>query len=258
MKVVTFNIRCDFNQDGNNNFQYRKGLILNKLKAEKADIVCFQEVLPHVVGWLKENLHDYYILGCGREKDLKGEQISIALKKDKFQLISMNTFWLSPTPQIPGTRYENQSNCPRTVTELFLQDLETEKLYYIINTHLDHISSEARVLGMQQVLKHIQAIVNQKKQNGYEDFELILTGDFNAYPADPEIQLIYQSGFLKDLTIGMEGTFHDYDRMNPPEKIDYIFTSAGLEATKRELWKDCEDGVYLSDHYPVSIEIMHI
>lgn len=258
MKVVTFNIRCDYNQDGDNNFQNRKKLILKKLKEENADIVCFQEVLPHVVRWLKENLNDYYILGCGREKDLKGEQNTVAIKKEKYQLISMNTFWLSLTPEIPGTRYEKQSMCPRSVTELFLQDLETDKLYYIFNTHLDHIGSEARVLGMVQILTHIKGSVEQKEQAGYGKVEIILTGDFNGYPDSPEIQLIEKSDYLTDLTSGMEGTFHDYGRMNPPEKIDYIVVSSGLECSTRDIWKDCEDGVYLSDHYPVSVVLENI
>ena len=253
MKVVTFNIRCDYNQDGINCFQNRKKLILKKLKDETADIICFQEVLPHVSFWLKENLNDYYILGCGREKDLKGEQNTVAIKKEKFQLISMNTFWLSLTPQVPGTRYEKQSMCPRSVTELLIQDLETEKLYNIINTHLDHEGSEARVLGMDQILKHMKDVKEKKEQDGYGKIELILAGDFNGYPDSPEIQLIENSDFLRDLTFGMEGTFHDYGRMNPAEKIDYIAVSSGLECAARELWMDCENGVYLSDHYPVSV-----
>ena len=37
MKIVTFNIRCDYGQDGDNNFCFRKPLILEKLEKEKAD-----------------------------------------------------------------------------------------------------------------------------------------------------------------------------------------------------------------------------
>ena len=75
MKFVTFNIRCDFGQDGANNFIYRRPLILEKIRQEKPDIIGFQEVLPHVAAWLKENLTEYYIAGCGREKDLTGEKL---------------------------------------------------------------------------------------------------------------------------------------------------------------------------------------
>ena len=106
MKFVTFNIRCDFGQDGANNFIYRRPLILEKIRQEKPDIIGFQEVLPHVAAWLKENLTEYYIAGCGREKDLTGEAMIIAYRKERFQSVSLETFWLSPTPYMPGSGTE--------------------------------------------------------------------------------------------------------------------------------------------------------
>ena len=47
LKLVTFNIRCDYDQDGANSFRFRKPVILKKLAEEKPDVICFQEVLPH-------------------------------------------------------------------------------------------------------------------------------------------------------------------------------------------------------------------
>ena len=76
MKLVTFNIRCDWGGDGNNNFCFRKPLILEKLRAEAPDAVCFQEVLPHVAAWLKEALEGYNVIGCGRTEALDDEQMT--------------------------------------------------------------------------------------------------------------------------------------------------------------------------------------
>lgn len=76
MKLVTFNIRCDYGQDGENCFQFRKSFIKQKILYEKPDVICFQEVLPHVAVWLKEELEDYYVVGCGRSKELDNEQMS--------------------------------------------------------------------------------------------------------------------------------------------------------------------------------------
>ena len=83
MKFVTFNIRCDFGQDGANNFIYRRPLILEN-QTGKAGYHRFQEVLPHVAAWLKENLTEYYIAGCGREKDLTGEANDHCLSERTF------------------------------------------------------------------------------------------------------------------------------------------------------------------------------
>ena len=88
MKVVTFNIRCDYGQDGLNEFANRKKLILRKINQEKPDIIGFQEVLPHVAKWLKENLNEYYVIGCGRGANLRDEQMSIAYHRDRINLIS--------------------------------------------------------------------------------------------------------------------------------------------------------------------------
>lgn len=249
MKLVTFNIRCDFEQDGKNNFCCRRDMILEKLRQEKPDIICFQEVLPHVAAWLKENLESYYIVGCGRDEKLEDEQTAIAFLKQKFQMISMHTFWLSETPQVPASRYVNQSICPRTCTEVLLQDLNSKKLWRILNTHLDHEGSGARVLGMQQILHYIES------QTFFAEAAVILAGDFNALPEDPEILLFRKSENWVDLTQGMEGTFHEYGTLKEPEKIDYIVAQPNIVCQDRGLWKDCREGVFLSDHYPVFVEI---
>lgn len=92
MKLVTFNIRCDYGQDGENCFQFRKSFIKQKILCEKPDVICFQEVLPHVAVWLKEELEDdYYVVGCGRSKELDNEQMSVAYRKEKWNLISIWT-----------------------------------------------------------------------------------------------------------------------------------------------------------------------
>nr|WP_307991195.1 endonuclease/exonuclease/phosphatase family protein [uncultured Niameybacter sp.] len=249
MKFVTFNIRCDYNQDGTNSFCYRKPYILEKLNKEKPDIICFQEVLPHVGTWLKENLADYYVLGCGRDEQLEDEQTAIAFNKLQYQLISMNTFWLSKTPLVPGSRYEKQSICPRTCTEVVLQDLKTKEIIRVLNTHLDHEGSQARVLGMEQILEYLKHVTL------FKDSPVILAGDFNAYPNDPEITMISTVGHLTDLTRDLGGTYHEFGTLPESTKIDYVFASQEIVCNKKELWTDEENGVFLSDHYPVCVEI---
>ena len=145
MKLVTFNIRCDFGQDGENNFCFRKPLILEKLRRERPDLICFQEVLPHVAAWLKEELTDCYVIGCGRSETLEDEQLAVAYRKDRLNLIQMETFWLSETPYAPGSRYPRQSVCPRAATEALFEDLSGRTVFRLVNTHLDHEFPEAQI-----------------------------------------------------------------------------------------------------------------
>mgnify|MGYP000081460647 CR=1 FL=1 len=90
-------------------------------------------MLPHVAKWLKENLNEYYVIGCGRGANLRDEQMSIAYRRDRINLISMKTWWLSQTPDVPGSRYEEQSSCPHTATEAdFLKILRTIRYFDLL------------------------------------------------------------------------------------------------------------------------------
>ena len=166
MKLVTFNIRCDYGQDGENCFQFRKSFIKQKILYEKPDVICFQEVLPHVAVWLKEELEDYYVVGCGRSKELDNEQMSVAYRKEKWNLISMDTFWLSETPFVPGSRCREQSECPRVCTEVVLEDLQEKKVFRLMNVHLDHLGAEARRLGVNQILKKAEGELFASRYSG--------------------------------------------------------------------------------------------
>ncbi|MBQ7840455.1 MAG: endonuclease/exonuclease/phosphatase family protein [Lachnospiraceae bacterium] len=243
MKFVTFNIRYDCNLDGENNFCFRKPLILKKIKQEKPDIICFQEVLAHVAVWMKENLTDYYVVGCGRNKELGNEQEPVAFLKDRYNLIRMETYWLSETPDVPGSRYPEQSVCPRVCTEVVLQDLESGKVFRLINTHLDHTGSLARKLGIGQILKKLET------EKFFPQAPVILAGDFNARPDSEEIQLLEQYPGVVNVTKGIGTTFHDFGRRETC--IDYIFGKDGIVGSNVEKWTDVENGVYLSDHYPL-------
>ena len=104
MKFVSFNVRRDFDFDKEQRFLNRKPLIEKKLRAELPDVVCFQEVLPDAKMWLKQILPEYDVLGCGRDPQLQDETAVIAYKKERFDLIAMETFWLSETPSIMSSR----------------------------------------------------------------------------------------------------------------------------------------------------------
>ena len=247
MKVVTFNIRCDFGQDGENNFCFRKPLILEKLRRGRPDRICFQEVLPHVATWLKEELADYYVIGCGRSEALEDEQMTVAYRKERLNLIQMETFWLSETPYAPGSRYPRQSVCPRTATEALFEDLSGRTVFRLVNTHLDHEFPEARAQGLVQILQKLA------QEALFPHAPAVITGDLNAEPGSPEMSALRTSPY-RNVTAGTGVTYHGYGRGDPPCAIDYILTR-GFDCERVEKWTDCRDGVYLSDHYPVCAHI---
>ena len=248
MKLLSCNIRCDYEQDGENCFRFRRDALREAILERKPDIICFQEVLPHVAAWLKEELRGYYVVGCGRDSELRNEQTSIAFRCDAYNLITMETYWLSRTPDVPASRYEDQSDCPRVCTEVVLEEMATGVLYRIASIHLDHIGSGARRKGLEQLLRKLE------HPGSFRSAHVILAGDFNAEPGSPEFDILKGYPAYHDAAENSGGTWHDYGRQDPPHKIDYVFVK-DLEGSDARLWKDCTDGVYLSDHYPVEVTL---
>ena len=248
MKLVTFNIRCDFGQDKENCFCRRRELIAVKIQKEQPDIICFQEVLPHVAVWLKEHLEGYYVIGCGRDENLRDEQVSVAYKKDRVNLISMDTFWLSDKPEVPGSRYGCQSICPRVCTgAVFEYTQETGKgyLFRLYNVHLDHLGTEARRLGL------IQLLEKADREQAFEGIPVILAGDFNAEPGSPELEVLQCRRDFVNVTEGIGVTYHGFEPEDMPESIDYIFAGTPFSCRSVEKWEDRDGEVWLSDHYPI-------
>ncbi len=254
--VMTFNMRCESASDGINYFYNRAPYIYQKITAEKPDIICFQETTQNMLKWLQTNLTDYTTVGMGRGPKLNSEANPVSFRKDKFDLFGLDQFWLSPTPTVPGSRYEIQSNCPRICMTVTLSPKGSGKLFRVYNTHLDHRSDSARVLGMQSVLDKI------KKDNDLTELPFILTGDMNAYPDSEPIKLAdnFEAYPMVETTKDLPNTFHSFGKhFDPPCHIDYIYTNKGRSFTPPVLWDDrfeLEGGtIYLSDHFPILTEI---
>ena len=177
----------------------------------------------------------------------------IAYRKERFQSVSLETFWLSPTPYVPGSRYPVQSMCPRTATDVVFEDMETGKVFRVINTHLDHECAGARKLGLEQILAHLRA------EQAFADVPVILSGDFNAEPDSEEMKPLRETAGLVNATEGIGITFHNYHRDDPNDpqcSIDYIILKGDWELKKVEKWTEQKDGVCLSDHYPICAELI--
>ena len=105
MKIVTFNIRCPWVDDGINSLPHRLGAILNKIDEEQPDIVCFQEVIEKTVAFFKRHASEYLVLYSGRCENYDGEGLMTLIRRDTVDLLATDFFWLSPTPwRSPTTR----------------------------------------------------------------------------------------------------------------------------------------------------------
>ncbi|MBR2461250.1 MAG: endonuclease/exonuclease/phosphatase family protein [Clostridia bacterium] len=246
IKVMSFNMRTQSEADGENQFRARKERIMSMLDREAPDIIGFQEVTDEMRLWLREALGGRYtVVGCGRQSDYTGESVAVALRNGAFELISLTPLWLSETPDIPGSRYEDaeQSKWPRLSVVATVKHYDGNEPFYVINTHLDHLGARARYMGMKQNAEFISGI----------DKNYVYTGDMNATPDTEEIKVlaaVVGADKCVDATAELGGTFHGFGRLDDKVKIDYIFTN-GRSTGAYAVPDDGADGLYYSDHHAV-------
>lgn len=242
IKVFTFNLRTNSAVDGINVFPNRKGRILDTIRTYAPELIGFQEANNEMREWLREELTDYVVVGCGRNADYRGESVVLAYKKDAFEALWTECFWLSMTPSIPGSTYGmDQSSCPRVTTVACLKHRDAASPVIFCNTHLDHKGKIARLLGSAQLMQYLSD----------KPYKFILTGDFNALPDTPEITAFTDAG-ITDATSELGGTFHAFGRRETKSKIDYIFTNLPCDKAESFIIPDeGVEGIYISDHHPV-------
>lgn len=251
LSIATFNIRYDNPDDAQNSFTNRLPFIAKKLKKESPLVVCFQELQPHMLASIEQALPDYNFIGCGREEGFRDERVTIAYNKNFVDILSIETFWLSDTPYIVGSRYDLQSICPRTCVAATLILREEGVAFRVYNTHLDHEEQEARIKGA-------TAIINRMADDNKKcELPILFMGDLNAPPECDEIQLITSQKIvpLEDFTTQYDYTFHGFGDEEAFVKIDYIFGNDLVSLNDVTLWDECNDGIYLSDHYPIAVNI---
>ena len=260
--VMSYNIRINVDRDGKYQlFPHRFPYAVEYLKSNGTDIICFQEVQPNTREGLLEAIGDKYeFVGHGRGADFREEACCIAFRRDKFDLLACDTFWLSPTPGKPNSTPVGE-RMPRICTTATLlpktegQDVTPFRIY---NTHMFHTPDERlRTYGIYVILERI------RRDAEYANYPIILTGDFNSAPDSLAIEAVhsYPSVTLTDATETLGYTYHEYERegLSPDKKvrIDYIFTNARFDpaSAERITSRRESDGMFLSDHYPIKVEI---
>ncbi|MFV5690139.1 endonuclease/exonuclease/phosphatase family protein [Flavobacterium sp. ZT3R25] len=254
LKVMTYNIRLDVASDGENDWNHRKDYFTSQIQFYEPDIFGVQEARPNQVIDITTALLHYDNVGNGREGIVKGESSNIFYKKERFRVKESNTFWLSETPNEISKGWDAAYN--RVCTYALFKDLKTKQLFWVFNTHLDHIGEDARTKGIQLILSKIKEL-NTKK------YPVIFMGDFNSEPnEDRIIGLKKIMNDCKEVSVekpfGPSGTFNNFIHNEPVTKlIDYIFISKNsiFKVQKYAVLSDSKNVRYPSDHLPVYVEI---
>lgn len=250
LSVMTFNMRYDNPEDGQNNWRFRRERIAGVIKAQEADVLGTQELLSNQFNDLSGLLTGYQGVGVGRLDGAEsGEYCAVFFRKDRFTLLDSGTFWLSETPEVVGSLGWDGA-CERIATWVVLRDRDGRELFFI-DTHLDHVGQVARDEGVSLLMKRIETLSGGRP--------VILTGDFNSEPGSSVVAHVQKDGVLHDAKAiaaqrsGTDWSFSDFGQIPEAERplLDYIFVSGDIEAVRYEVLPDTFDGGYVSDHAPV-------
>lgn len=253
-RVMSYNIRVDVPTD-TPTWDERRPHMAAQIAFLDPDILGVQEAHSAMVGYLADRLPGYDRYGLGRDDGGPvGETTTVFWKRDRYDRVSADTFWCSPTPEVPSKGWD--AAYPRTVTRVVLRDRRDGGLLDVRNTHFDHVGEEAREQCAVLVSRLTPAVVDG------ETARVVLMGDFNTGPGTPPWQRIIASGLadargLSPVVFGPAGTFNAFDvtKDNDGVAIDHVFVGPGVAVERFGVLTDSFRGRVISDHFPVVADL---
>lgn len=256
VKMMTYNLRYDTPNDGINAWPNRITKVNALLTKYDPDLIGVQEALKHQINDVIKGLPQYASVGVGRDDGKeKGEYSAILYKKDRFEILSQKTFWLSETPDVPGSKSWDAA-ITRIVTVIKFKDKKLGKEFYHLNTHFDHIGKEAR---KNSVLLLHKFLVTEGLSKSH--IPVLISGDFNSEPQEEPYQLMVAKNeltvFDSKPATSTTGTFCGFEvGAMTCRVIDYIFHSGYWKVEKYLVIQDNDRKNYPSDHLPVLAEFV--
>lgn len=190
LRVVSYNVYWDNAGDKPNLWELRREQVLGTLRGIDADIIGLQEPLTRggapfdQAADLMHGLEGYepVVRVTKSEPGYTVYDSMMLYRRDRFDLLEVDHFWLSTTPDAPFTddlpRPEGvQTYGPRTVTCIVLHDRQLDIDLVACNTHWD---------GVPMLIDASARLVVDRLSSRYPGMPWLLMGDFNSLPYLPD------------------------------------------------------------------------
>ena len=134
---------------------------------------------------------------------------------------------------------------------MILTEKASDRDFVVFNTHLDHVSDEARIKGIAVVLEKIAE---------FGGLPSVIMGDFNALEGS-QTYLSATEHFL-DAQYAAAETMesHTYQNWGNPDKfkrLDYFMVSkSGFSVEQYRVVQPIHNGIYASDHCPIVLQLV--
>lgn len=238
---------------------HRAPAIRELMAAVTPDLLGLQEMQTHTFGPIEEGLgRAYRAVGTmGVKGGSQGLINPILFNTERFELVAWDQFWLSDTPRVIGSTTWGNTG-PRGATWVRLLDRESGRELVHLNTHLDHVITQAKAKGA-------QLIADRLRQFALWGLPTITTGDFNSVAGDsPAYEILVERGGLQDSWVAAQqrlspqlSTFPFFGEVEESDfRIDWILLSEGVRVLDATIDARRPGGVFPSDHLPVQAHVV--
>jgi endonuclease/exonuclease/phosphatase family metal-dependent hydrolase len=256
LRVMSFNLRLDVASDGANAWPHRRDRVAALVRFHAPDAVGVQEALASMLADLDARLPGFARVGVGRADGREGGEFSAILyRTDRLELLDSGTFWLSPTPEVPGSKGWDAA-IERVATWARFRDRRTGCRLVHLNTHFDHIGERARQESARLIRRRLAALSAGDP--------VIVTGDLNADPRSAPYRIFTRDTIpgaippladafaaSRDGSYGPTSTWNGFEAIEPERRIDYVLVSPSITVLAHGILSDQWDGRFPSDHLPV-------
>jgi endonuclease/exonuclease/phosphatase family metal-dependent hydrolase len=135
LRVLSYNVRYPNPEDGSNSWEKRQALFMESIRQARPDLIGTQELFKLQGDAIIESLPEYAWFGTSRRGNHEDEHMGVFYRKDRLKLIEQGQFWLSETPDTPGSQSWGMT-LPRMVTWGLFE--AKGKRFYLLNTHFAH------------------------------------------------------------------------------------------------------------------------
>ncbi|MGB7740070.1 MAG: endonuclease/exonuclease/phosphatase family protein [Steroidobacteraceae bacterium] len=248
--IATYNLRFASSK-APNAWPDRRPVVKALLDRYQPDLIGTQEGLYQQLKDIAADQPDYDWIGLGRDGGSHGEFMAIFYRRDRFEPLEYDHFWLSDTPEvIASSTWGN--NVRRMVTWARFRDRVTGREFYFWNTHLDHEVQVAREKAAELIRQRIGRLP--------ADLPLFLAGDFNSIAvANRAYDILTKEAGLTDTWFAAKerrnedaNSFTGFGPLRRAgERIDWILARGAIDVRATEVVTFRQGDQWPSDHLPV-------
>lgn len=254
VRAMTYNLK-NCHGDDFPPWDGRRTLVAEMISRHRPHIFGTQEgYYPQIRAVAGDPEPPYEWIGLGRHGGSRNEFTAICYDPTVAEPLEFDNFWLSETPDVPGSRTGSWGNeVVRMATwvrfAVTLDGVRRELVW--LNTHLDHRAEVARVRSAELIVSRLAAVAGP----------VVVSGDFNSSPGSAAHRIFTAAAFADawDLSVApapLTGTcVHHDEPVSATVRIDWILVRGGIGVDSAGIDGSRIDGRWPSDHVPVLADL---